>query len=350
PEEKQNKALEKIEEELDDRLAYLENNNMVVEAKRIKQRTEYDLEMIREIGHCNGIENYSRHFDGRKQGQPPDTLIDMFDNDYLTIIDESHATIPQLRAMQAGDFARKKSLIDNGFRLESAYDNRPLKFDEFYQKVNRCIFVSATPSDYEIKESGDVVAEQIVRPTGLLDPIIQIKPCKNQVNDVVKEIRKEIKHKRRVLVTTITKKQAEELSIYLDEQKIKTRWLHSEVKTLDRANIIREFRLGKFDVICGVNLLREGLDIPEVSLVAILDADKEGFLRNTTSLIQTVGRASRNIHSRAILYADKQTKSVKETYDQVVKRRKMQELYNKKHGITPKTIEKNIAKPMAEEE
>ncbi|MCK5040291.1 MAG: excinuclease ABC subunit UvrB [Candidatus Aenigmarchaeota archaeon] len=350
PEEKQNMALDKIEEELQDRINFFMDKNMLVEAKRIKQRTEYDLEMIREIGHCNGIENYSRHFDNRKEGQPPATLIDMFDKDYLLMIDESHATLPQLHAMYHGDHARKMSLIDNGFRLESAYDNRPLKFEEFYKKVNNAVFVSATPSAYEVEQSGNVVVEQVVRPTGLLDPIIEIRPCKTQVKDVIVQIKKEIKHKRRVLVTTITKKQAEELSAYLDEQKIKTRWLHSEVKTLDRANIIRDFRLGKFDVICGVNLLREGLDIPEVSLVAILDADKEGFLRNTTSLVQTVGRASRNIHSRAILYADKQTKSVKETYDQIQSRRKVQEAYNKKHGITPKTIEKNIAAPMSAEE
>ncbi|RLG14609.1 MAG: excinuclease ABC subunit B [Candidatus Nanohalarchaeota archaeon] len=350
PEEKQNMALDKIEEELQDRINFFMDKNMLVEAKRIKQRTEYDLEMIREIGHCNGIENYSRHFDGRKEGQPPSTLIDMFDKDYLLIIDESHVTLPQLRAMYHGDHARKMSLIENGFRLESAYDNRPLKYDEFYRKINNAIFVSATPSAYEVEQSNNVIVEQVVRPTGLLDPKIEIRPCKNQVKDVIVQIKKEIKHKRRVLVTTITKKQAEELSSYMDEQKIKTRWLHSEVKTLDRANIIRDFRLGKFDVICGVNLLREGLDIPEVSLVAILDADKEGFLRNTTSLVQTVGRASRNIHSRAILYADKQTKSVKETYDQIIKRRKVQEAYNKKHGITPKTIEKNIAGLMVAEE
>ena len=350
PEEKQNRALDKIEEELHERIKYFMDKNMLVEAKRIKQRTEFDLEMIREIGHCNGIENYSRHFDGRKKGQPPATLIDMFNKDYLLIIDESHVTIPQLHAMYHGDYVRKKSLIENGFRLESAYDNRPLKYNEFYKKIKKVIFVSATPSNYEIKQSNNILVQQIVRPTGLLDPKIEILPCKNQVKDIVTQIKKEIKYKRRVLITTLTKKQAEELSNYLDEKKIKNRWLHSEIKTLDRANIIRDFRHGKFDVICGVNLLREGLDIPEVSLVAVLDADKEGFLRNTTSLIQTVGRASRNVHSRAILYADKKTKSVKDTYDQIMKRRKIQELYNKKHSIIPKTIEKNISKPILEEE
>ena len=348
PEEKQNNALESIENELEEQINFFANKNMLLEAKRIKQRTEFDLEMIRETGTCSGIENYSRHFDKRKKGQPPATLIDMFDDDYLLIIDESHVTIPQLHAMYFGDYARKKSLIDNGFRLESAYDNRPLKFDEFYNKINKCIFVSATPSDYEIEQSNNRIIKQIVRPTGLLDPKIEIKPCKNQINDLLAEIKKEIKYKRRVLITTLTKKQAEELSNYLDEQNIKNRWLHSEVKTLDRANIIREFCLGKFDCICGVNLLREGLDIPEVSLVAILDADKEGFLRNTTSLIQTIGRASRNINARAILYADKKTKSVNETYCQIKQRRKMQEEYNQKHNITPKQIEKNIAKSLTE--
>jgi len=315
----------------------------MIEAHRLKQRTQYDLEMIKELGTCKGIENYSRHFDNRKAGEKPYTLLDYFPKDFLIVIDESHQTIPQLHGMYKGDFARKTNLIDFGFRLKSAYDNRPLKFEEFeyYLKKNQAIFVSATPSEYELKNSKNLV-EQIIRPTGLIDPEVEIRPSKNQMQDLKKELFEVIKRGDRALVTTLTKKLAEELTEYLAEQGIKTRYLHSEVDTLERTEIIRELRLGKFDCLVGINLLREGLDIPEVGFVGILDADKEGFLRNDKSLIQTIGRAARNINSKVVLYADNRTESIKKALEETNRRRTIQIEFNKKNKITPKTIQKPI--------
>lgn len=315
----------------------------MLEAHRLKQRTQNDLEMIQETGTCKGIENYSRHFDKRKQGEPPYTLLDYFKDDFLIVIDESHQTIPQLNGMYKGDKARKKNLIDYGFRLPSAYDNRPLKFKEFekYIKKNNTIFVSATPAEYE-KENSSQVVEQIIRPTGLIDPEVFIRPLENQIKDVEKEIEKAIKNGHRILVTTLTKKLAEELTDYLAEKNIKTRYLHSEIDTLERTEIIRQLRLGKFDVLVGINLLREGLDIPEVGFIGILDADKEGFLRNDKSLIQTIGRAARNKDAKVVLYADFMTESIKTAIDETKRRREIQIEYNKKNKITPKTIVKPI--------
>ena len=308
----------------------------LIEAQRIEQRTRFDLEMIAEMGYCSGIENYSRHLTGRNAGEPPFTLIDYFPEKFLTVVDESHVTLPQLRAMYAGDQSRKNSLIENGFRLPSARDNRPLTFDEFNKKISQIIFVSATSAEYEFSESQNTV-EQIIRPTGLLDPIIEVRPIENQIDDLISEINQRVEANERVLITTLTKKFAEELTDYLSGVKIRVKYLHSDVVTLERAEIIHDLRAGKFDVLVGINLLREGLDMPEVSLIAILDADKEGFLRSDTSLIQTIGRAARNVHGKVILYADKVTDSMRRAMDETLRRRKIQEEYNLKFHVTPKT-------------
>ncbi len=314
----------------------------LIEAQRIEQRTRFDLEMIQEMGYCTGIENYSRHLTGRAEGEPPFTLIDYFPKKFLTVVDESHVTLPQLRAMYAGDQSRKSSLIENGFRLPSARDNRPLTFDEFNQKISQIIFVSATPAEYELAESQNTV-EQIIRPTGLLDPLVEVRPIENQIDDLITEINQRVSMNERVLITTLTKKFAEELTDYLSGVKIRVRYLHSDVVTLERAEIIHDLRAGKFDVLVGINLLREGLDMPEVSLIAILDADKEGFLRSETSLIQTIGRAARNVHGKVILYAEKVTESMRRAMAETARRRKIQEEYNARFHVTPKTIQKPIA-------
>jgi len=334
-------ALIDIKREMIERVKYFRDNNNILEAERLERRTNHDLEMIREIGYCNGIENYSRYLTGREKGEAPYTLIDYFPDDFLIVVDESHVTIPQVGAMYAGDHSRKESLINNGFRLPSAYDNRPLKFNEFEKKINQLIFTSATPAKYEKKHSTAFV-EQIIRPTGLVDPELIVKPAQGQVKDVVSEIRGTISKKERVLITALTKKMAEDLADYLNENKIKSEYLHSGVDTLDRIRILEKLRRGEFDVLVGVNLLREGLDLPEVSLVAILDADKEGFLRSETSLIQTIGRAARNVKGKVILYADQITGSMQRAIKETNRRRTVQTEYNKQHGITPKTILKKI--------
>ena len=334
-------AITKIEYELEKRLNELTSQDKLLEAQRLKQRTNYDIEMIKEVGYCNGIENYSRILDGRAPGTPPQTLLDYFPDDFLMFIDESHASIPQVRAMYAGDRSRKNTLVDYGFRLPAAYDNRPLKFPEFEEKLNQVVFVSATPADYELGLSGNVT-EQIIRPTGLLDPEITVLPVKGQIDDLHSKIRETIDKGFRVLVTTLTKKMAEDLTEYFKELNIKTSYLHSDVDTMDRMKILRDLRRGEFDVLVGINLLREGLDLPEVALVAILDADKEGFLRSERSLIQTIGRAARNSESRVIMYADRITKSMERAISETNRRRKIQTEYNEKNGIVPKTIIKQI--------
>lgn len=342
-EEKQKRAIAAIKEELEEHLPTLPP----LEAERLKRRVKYDLEMLKEVGYCPGIENYSRHFDGRKKGTPPYVLLDYFPKDFLLIIDESHQTLPQAHAMYNGDFARKKNLVDFGFRLPCAFDNRPLKFQEFEKYLNHAVFVSATPGDYEIKQSAQVV-ELIIRPTGLLDPIVEVRPIKGHIKDVMEEIKKVTKRKERVLVTTLTKKMAEDLTDFLSKQDIKVRYMHSEIESLDRIEIIRQLRAGEFDVLVGINLLREGLDLPEVSLVAILDADKEGFLRNDRSLIQTIGRAARNVNGKVVMYADTTTDSMRRAIEITKKRRAEQELFNKKHNITPQQIVKPVAQKQRE--
>ena len=336
------RAIVTIEQEMEERVKYFKSQNKLIEAQRIEERTNFDMEMMRETGFCSGIENYSRHISGRPEGSPPYTLFDYFPKDFLLLIDESHATIPQVRAMYNGDRARKESLVNYGFRLPSAFDNRPLKFDEFEQRINQVIFVSATPAEYEKEHSKENVVEQIIRPTGLLDPKIEVKPVTNQIDDLLEQIRIRVERKERVLVTTLTKKMAEDLTQYLKGLDIKVNYMHSETKALERMEIIRNLRLGEFDVLVGINLLREGLDIPEVSLVAILDADKEGFLRSERSLIQTIGRAARNTDGTVIMYADELTDSMEKAISETNRRRRIQEEYNKEHGITPKTIQKSI--------
>ncbi|EGC83966.1 excinuclease ABC subunit UvrB [Anaerococcus hydrogenalis] len=341
--EKAEAAIVTIKEELKERLAELESENKLVEAQRLEQRTNYDIEMLEEIGFCSGIENYSRHMSQREPGSRPATLIDYFPDDFVLFVDESHVSIPQVGGMYEGDRSRKQNLVDYGFRLPSALDNRPLKFKEFEKLINQTVYVSATPGPYEMEKTGGEVVEQIIRPTGLLDPLIDVKPVENQIDDLIENIHQTIEKKERVLVTTLTKRMAEDLTDYLSENGIKVKYLHSDIKTIERSEIIRDLRLGKFDVLVGINLLREGLDLPEVSLIAILDADKEGFLRSETSLIQTIGRAARNSEGHVIMYADKITRSMKKAIEETERRRKIQTEFNKKHGITPTTIKKNIA-------
>ena len=339
---KMERAITTIEQEMEEQVKYFKSQNKLIEAQRIEERTNFDIEMMKETGFCQGIENYSRHISGREPGSPPFTLFDYFPDDFLLLIDESHATIPQVRAMYNGDRARKESLVKYGFRLPSAFDNRPLKFNEFEERINQCVFVSATPADYEKEHSKENVVEQIIRPTGLLDPEIEVKPIENQIDDLIEQIRIRTEKNERVLVTTLTKKMAEDLTSYLAGIDIKVRYMHSDIKALERMEIIRDLRMGEFDVLVGINLLREGLDIPEVSLVAILDADKEGFLRSERSLIQTIGRAARNTDGKVIMYADELTESMEKAITETNRRRKIQSEYNKKHNITPKTINKAI--------
>ena len=343
-------AKNQILNDLDLRVRELKKQGKELEAHRISQKTNYDLEIIQELGYCNGIENYSRYFDGRQPGDPPYSLLDYFPDDYLLIVDESHITLPQIRGMYNGDQARKQTLIDFGFRLPSALDNRPLKFDEFGRKINQAIYVSATPNEYEISLSQGKVVEQIIRPTGLIDPEIDIRPTEGQIDDLIMEVKNRVSKGQRALITTLTKRMAEDLAKYLEEQSINVHYLHSDITTLDRTDILDDLRLGKYDCIVGINLLREGLDLPEVSLVAILDADKEGFLRSRTSLIQTMGRAARHLEGRVIMYADKVTDSMQSAIDEVNRRRKIQIEYNNKHNITPVGITKKLREKLADRE
>jgi excinuclease ABC subunit B len=340
--ERMARAISTIEEELGERLAYLDGHGKLLEAERLRMRTNYDLEMLREVGFCSGIENYSRHIDGRRPGEAPYTLLDYFPDDWLCVLDESHVTVPQIHGMYEGDKTRKETLVEFGFRLPSALDNRPLRFEEFVKRVDQAVFMSATPSDYELRVSKRV-AEQIVRPTGLIDPEVEIRPTRGQVDDLIEEIRRRAEAGQRVLVTTLTKKMAEDLSDYLLEMGVRVRYLHSEVDTIQRIEIIRDLRLGEFDVLVGINLLREGLDLPEVSLVAILDADKEGFLRSETSLIQTIGRAARNVDGTVLMYADEVTDSMRAAISETQRRRKIQMAYNREHGIDPQSIRKKVS-------
>ncbi len=341
-------AIETIKQELKERVAFFEQEKRYVEMQRIHQRTTYDIEMIKEIGFCKGIENYSRHFSRRSAGQPPPCLLDYFPHDFLLFIDESHQTLPQLHAMYNGDRSRKEALVEFGFRLPSAFDNRPLKFEEIYRRIHQVVYVSATPGPWEIQEAHGDVVQQIIRPTGLLDPVIEVKPATSQVDDCLEQIRQETEKRGRVLVTTLTKKLAEDLSKYLTDIGVKAKYLHSDIETLERVQIINDLRRGIFDVLVGINLLREGLDIPEVSLVCILDADKEGFLRSETSLIQTCGRAARNLNGRVIMYADNMTQSIAKTLEITSERRKLQEEFNKKHGITPRSVRREVIEDLAE--
>ena len=342
PEDRLERALIGIEEEMDERLAELKRADKYLEAQRLEQRTKFDLEMFREVGYCNGVENYSRHLEGRQAGEPPHTLLDYFPLESLYIIDESHVTVPQFRGMYAGDRSRKETLVTHGFRLPSALDNRPLSYDEFETRIPHAIYVSATPGPYELQISGGLVTEQIIRPTGLMDPIMEVRPVRGQVDDLLGTIRERAEAGERVLVTTLTKRFAEELAEFYQEAGVRVRYLHSDIDALERVAIIRELRLNEFDVLIGINLLREGLDIPEVSLVAVLDADKEGYLRSETSLIQTSGRAARNVHGTVILYADQMTRSMEAAISETRRRRKIQEVYNREHGITPRTIVRNV--------
>ena len=344
------KMFNSIKEELEDRIKFFEKQNKLLEAQRIKQRTEYDLEMIAEIGYCKGVENYSRYLTGKSEGEAPDTLLDYFPEDMVVFLDESHISVPQINGMYKGDRARKQSLVDNGFRLPSAYDNRPLKFEEFFNKVPQVVYISATPSDYELEQSGDEIVEQLVRPTGIVEPQIDIRTTKNQIDDLMDEIKLRTEKRQRVLVTTLTKKMAEELTDYYLEYGIKVKYMHSDIDTLERTEIIRGLRKGEFDVLVGINLLREGLDIPEVSLVAILEADKEGYLRSRRSLIQTMGRAARNVEGKVILYADRITGSMQEAIDEVNRRREVQEKYNIENDINPKSVVREIAESLVEYE
>jgi len=347
PPDRLQKAIQSIREELKERVGWFKSQNQLLEAQRLEQRTNFDLEMLQELGYCQGIENYSRHLTGRRPGEPPPILLDYYPKDFLLFIDESHVTIPQLIGMYRGDRSRKETLVEYGFRLPSALDNRPLMFEEFEKRIQQVIYVSATPSEYEMKKSRGKIVEQIIRPTGLGDPLLEVKPAKNQVDDLLGEIQKRVKKKERVLVTTLTKRMAEDLTEYYADLGIRVKYLHSDIDTLDRVEIIRDLRLGEFDVLIGINLLREGLDIPEVSLVAILDADKEGFLRSEKSLIQTFGRAARNVNGQAILYADKMTGSMDQAILETNRRRKIQEAYNRVHQITPQTVKKAVRNILA---